>query len=472
MLKLEAMFMRRAAVFMLCVALPGLSAAQDTTDNARLDIEETTDSPIGGPPGLRTMVVAVSDRIPLSTQRIQDVFNDMNLLVLRSDFPAGTDANGQAYPGDVACLGVNYALANGSLIRSRQVPDIFVSGSRDFGWDAFRRSAPADVYIVNSITCGTTNNAAGCAPVGGKPRVVKAGSGLNGQVWVHEDMHTEGLGHSNPETPCPRNFLDSQESTWRRIMYCRVNEFAKGLLANECQKIGGTPAADQPILMADFSILAAESTPAVGLDLAIEADEAISEAEIIESLRYTLINADRETLSSLTDAELDAVRSVLRSRTEVDLLYGSVLALGAGGNRSDAELLISFLEDRSVSGEFVTVAKVAVPSALYSIASRLDEKDSAEVMSQALAYADADRAAEVLGLEGNALAVQAVVGLGEAKERAIPLIDALSNRDLGEDADFQLALPGADQAVVDRVQSAPAIDQDLLGVARGIAVSE
>ena len=248
-----------------------------------------------------------------------------------------------------------------------------------------------------------------------------------------------------PETVCPTDYKQSKESNWRRIMYCRVNPYAKGLTSSECTKMGGLP----------------EGLISETADMQSSDDE----------LTYRLANPDPTNLSNLSNDDLATVREIIIAKTDVELLNGAVIALGENGSLSDAFILISFLEDGSVGGTDAVIAKIAVPPALYKIASRLDKDNAAIIIAQALTYADPERAQQLVGNQSESLRVQAIVGLGEAKGNAVLIIDAFIKKGQGEVADMEAALPGTDEAIIGRLDASGTLDADLLGVARSIAIS-
>lgn len=451
-----------AFVTIVLSVLPALTTAQDIIDPVDLPplAPGISDGVAIEAAGLHTLTVAANTNIQVTSRQVNNVVDGMDLLVLRSDYRAGRNADGSTFPADVACAGVDYQLQGGGLVRHAALPQTFVSSSQQFGWNAFRSAVRADLYIVNSITCGTVTNAAGCAPLGGKPRIVKATTGLDPQVWVHEDMHTLGIGHSNmpPETVCPTNFRNSPEGTWRRIMYCRVNANAKGLTRSECEDIGGTPA---PVAISGPEMAA----------VAI-AEEVAPQGAIPDDLRAALERPYAGAFQDLSQDEIGIVRSILRDRSEVDLLDGSVQALGEVGDLSDAHLMLDFLEDRSLDGPEIVVAKIAVPPAAYQIAARLAPDEATSLIAQVFAYSDPERASEILGNAGESLWIQATVGLGNAAENALPFIDTVLMHERGEAIVPSRDLPGADASVLEQVESMPAVNVDLLGVARNIAVEK
>jgi hypothetical protein len=259
-------------------------------------------------------------------------------------------------------------------------------------------------------------------------------------------------------------------------MYCRVNPHANGLLESECKKIGGSPLLSAAII-AENTALPADAAPDIeSSNVAMEPAIVAADSALSEELRNVLLqprdlsNNLVPEIAELAESELNTVRSVISSRTDYDLLRGAVLILGERGNISDAQALISFLADTSVAQDpLVVEAKLAVPAAVYAIASRSGEADANRLIAQILGYAQHDRAQELLGSSGSSLEVQAIIGLGEAGERALPILDALTRSQAGETVNFSAELPGADAAVVDAIQATDDINPALLDKARDIA---
>jgi hypothetical protein len=179
-------------------------------------------------------------------------------------------------------------------------------------------------------------------------------------------------------------------------------------------------------------------------------------------------------VKELSSSDLKIVQGIVVTGEPLDLLPGAVTVLGERGDIADAYLLKSFVLNQALpNSPLTTTAKFAAISAIGRIGGRLN---SQAVLAELIPFTAPLGAEQAVGpSHSQSLRLQAVLGLGQGKEAAKPLIESLQAREeasrTGKALDLKSIAPNTNGAVLNAIQQAAPIEPAWLNRAKEIAAS-
>lgn len=311
----------------------------------------------------------------LSETEAKALLKGMSDLLRVDDYPAGTNADGSAYPADVACGSVQYVLRD--IVDDPALFKDFDSSNTSIGFGALA-NRDGEIFLFNTVTCAGLPGMAGCARRNAYPIAI-ALNGLYASVWAHEQGHVAGKGHVRDGCS-----MQDPKGERLRVLFCiaqRTRPNSSGLTTGECQAY-----VDGPISGAapeEFTLLNDPGLPAAGASTAGNASSLDQDQfdALLTGVWHTIPFDDIDALSA---EQVEFARSALASGDGLAAWQNALTILGLRGNADDASRIEAFVKADFAASRERDSARLYAPVAAGMLAFRTRAPAAAGFLAQAV----------------------------------------------------------------------------------------